>query len=57
MGILALVGGLLWPVCEYQQLWVVLWALTAVGVLTGTAILHWQLVRSVNHPRMQNGTN
>ncbi len=57
MGILAVVGGLLWPVCEFQQLWAVLWALTAVGALVGTAILHWQMVHSINHPRLQNGTN
>jgi len=57
MGILAVVGGLLWPVCELQQFWMVIWALTAVGALSGTAILHWQLIRSMNHSRLQNGTN
>ncbi len=57
MGIFAIVGGLLWPVCEFQQLWVVLWALTAAGALTGTALLHWQMVHSIDQSRLQNGTN
>jgi len=57
MGVLAIVGGLLWPLCDFHQFWVVIWALTGVGALTGTAILHWQMLRLTNRTRLQNGTH
>lgn len=57
MGILAIVGGLLWPICDFQQFWVVVWALVGVGTLAGSAMLHWQVVHSNDESRLQNGTN
>ena len=57
MGILAIVGGLLWPVCEFEHFWVVMWALTVAGALAGTAMMHWQMLHSLSHRRLQNGAN
>ena len=57
IGILAIVGGLLWPVCEIELFWVVMWALTAAGVFAGTALMHRQMLHSISDRRLQNGAN
>lgn len=57
IGVFAIIGGLLWPVCEFEHFWVLMWAFTAAGVLAGTALMHWQMLHSMGNRRLQNGAN
>jgi len=57
MGVLAILGGLMWPLCDFHQFWVVIWAFMSVGALMSTAMLHWQMLRLSNRTRPQNGTH
>lgn len=43
-GIAAIFGGLMWPFCEYLQLWTLLWSCTGVATIGASAIMHRQLV-------------
>lgn len=43
-GIAAMIGGLMWPYCEYLQLWTLLWSCTGVALVGAAAVMHRQLV-------------
>ena len=43
-GIAAIFGGLMWPYCEYLQLWALLWSCTGVALIGAAAVMHRQLV-------------
>lgn len=43
-GIAAIIGGLMWPYCEYLQLWTLLWSCTGVALVGAAAVMHRQLL-------------
>ena len=48
-GIAAMIGGLMWPYCEYLQLWTLLWSCTGVALVGAAALMHRQLVTRDRH--------
>ena len=48
-GIAAIFGGLMWPYCEYLQLWTLLWSCTGVALIGTAAVMHRQLVTRDGH--------
>jgi hypothetical protein len=48
-GIAAIIGGLMWPYCEYLQLWTLLWSCTGVALVGAAAVMHRQLAARDRH--------
>ena len=43
-GIAAIIGGLMWPYCEYFLFWTLLWSLIGVSTIIASAVMQQQLV-------------
>ena len=43
-GIAAIVGGLMWPYCEYFLFWTLLWSCTGVSIIIASVVMQQQLV-------------
>lgn len=43
-GIAAIIGGLMWPYCEYFLFWTLLWSCTGVSIIIASAVMQQQLV-------------
>ena len=52
--IAAIFGGLMWPYCEYLQLWTLLWSCTGIALIGAAAVMHRQLV---DRDRHDDGSN
>ncbi len=43
-GIAAIIGGLIWPYCEYFLFWTLLWSFTGVSVIISAVVMQKQLI-------------
>jgi hypothetical protein len=47
--IAAIIGGLMWPYCEYFQFWTLLWSCFGVALICASVVMHRQLITRDQH--------